>query len=155
MNPANAYFQYPDANPPGEGIEEAFLATGTEAEWDQVLAAAQARRFQAGEMVIREGESERALYILVAGSLEILAPGGRFRPQKRLQTVEPGMVIGEIAFFDGGPRSTSVRALSDGEVLCLRFDAFEMLAARDPRLGRAILLDLGRVLARRLRIQTR
>ena len=38
------------------------------------------------------------------------------------------------------------------ELYRLDFDAFESLAAQLPRLGRAILLDMGRVLALRLRI---
>ena len=33
----------------------------------------------------------------------------------------------------------------------MSWDAYEALAARDPRLGRTILLDLGRGLAARLR----
>ncbi len=41
--------------------------------------------------------------------------------------------------------------MSEGEMLRLSFDGFEALAARDPALGRDILLDLGRILAARLR----
>jgi CRP-like cAMP-binding protein len=63
----------------------------------------------------------------------------------------PGSVLGEIAFFDGKPRSASVRALTDTELLRLSADAFEVLSTRHPDVGRKILLDLGRVLALRLR----
>jgi CRP-like cAMP-binding protein len=60
-------------------------------------------------------------------------------------------LLGEIAFFDGGPRSATVRATTDGELLRLGIDDFERLSARHPELARALLLDLGRVLARRIR----
>jgi len=60
-------------------------------------------------------------------------------------------VFGEQAFFDGLPRSASVRALSDGEVRSLTREAFAVLAAREPELARALLLDLGRILSLRLR----
>ena len=60
-------------------------------------------------------------------------------------------MFGELAFLDGLPRSATVRAVEDGEALRLSFEAFETLAARHAELGRAILLDLGRIAALRLR----
>jgi CRP-like cAMP-binding protein len=68
-----------------------------------------------------------------------------------LAAIEPGTVIGEVAFFDGRPRSAGVRAVTECELFRLSFEAFEVLAAREPALGRAVLLDLGRILAARLR----
>jgi CRP/FNR family cyclic AMP-dependent transcriptional regulator len=65
--------------------------------------------------------------------------------------IHPINTVGESAFLDGRPRAVTVRALTDGEVLRLSFDAFEALAARDPGLGREILLDVGRILSARLR----
>ena len=54
----------------------------------------------------------------------------------------------------GGPRSTTLRAVSDGELRRLSLESFDVLAAREPELGRAILLDVARILARRLRATT-
>ncbi len=56
-----------------------------------------------------------------------------------------------MAFLDGRPRAATIRALTDGELLRLSFESYEVLAARYAELGRAILLDLGRILAARLR----
>jgi len=56
-----------------------------------------------------------------------------------------------MAFLDGRPRAATIRALTDGDLLRLSFESFEILSARHPELGRAILLDLGRILAARLR----
>lgn len=47
-----------------------------------------------------------------------------------------------------------IRAVTDGEMLRLGFDSFEALAAREPILARDLLLDLGRILAVRLRQTT-
>ena len=58
--------------------------------------------------------------------------------------IHPITTFGEAAFLDGRPRAVDVEAMSDGEVMRLSFDAFEALAARNPALGRDILLDLGR-----------
>jgi CRP-like cAMP-binding protein len=60
-------------------------------------------------------------------------------------------VFGEMAFFDGAPRSASVYALEQVEVLALHQDAFELLAAWRPRIALKLVMDLGRVLSLRLR----
>ena len=56
--------------------------------------------------------------------------------------------------MDAKPRSTTLIALDECEALRLTVDAFDVLAAHDPGLGRAILFDLGRILALRLRLAT-
>ena len=86
---------------------------------------------------------DRTLYIVASGRFEVLLPGGGVR----IGTIEPRSVAGEIAFIHGRPRSATLRALTDAEVFELRFEAFEILAVRHPELGRAILLDLARILA--------
>jgi CRP/FNR family transcriptional regulator, cyclic AMP receptor protein len=92
---------------------------------------------------VRAGDDDRALYLVLSGRLQALVEGAT--------AIEPGSVFGELAFLDGLPRSATVRAVEDGEALRLSFDTFETLAARHPELGRAILLDLGRIAALRLR----
>lgn len=94
-------------------------------------------------MLVRAGERDRAFYVVLRGRLEALVDPAA--------TIDEGSVFGEIAFLDGLPRSSTVRAVEDGEALRLSHDAFEILAARHPELGRAILFELGRVVAARLR----
>jgi CRP/FNR family transcriptional regulator, cyclic AMP receptor protein len=91
--------------------------------------------------VLTAGEVDRALYLLVDGRLE--APSG---------TVLPTSTFGEAAFLDGRPRAVTVTAVTDAEVLRLSHAAFLSLSARRPELGRAVLLDLGRILAARLHL---
>ena len=71
-------------------------------------------------------------------------PGG----QPAVQSIEGPSVVGELSFVDGGPRSTTLRAVSDGELRRLSLESFEVLAAREPELARAILLDVARILSR-------
>jgi CRP-like cAMP-binding protein len=143
-----AFFSYP-----AEGAEErdplVFLGDRPEDDWSRLLGHTEVRRFSAGETMISAGEVDRALYIVAEGRLEILLPG--VDGDINFGSIGPGSVVGEIAFLDAGPRSATIRAVSDGELLRLSFEAYEVLAARYPDLGRAILLDLGRILAARLR----
>ncbi len=144
-----SYFDYPTLT--GDAAHElVFLRDRSEDDWERLLAHTETVRFSAGDVLIRAGERERSLYVLASGRLELLLPGES--GDIRLGTVEPRTVVGEMSFLDGRPRSATLHALTDGELYELRFDAFETLSARYPELGRAILLDLGRILAGRLRL---
>ena len=57
----------------------------------------------------------------------------------------------EEASLDGRPLGVLVRAVTDGEVVRLGVDELDALARLRPDLARAILFDLGRILAGRLR----
>ena len=145
----SSFFAYPTAG--GDSADElVFLRDRSEEDWERLLAHTEDVRFAAGDVLIRAGERDRSLYVLASGRLELLLPGES--GDIRIGTIEPRTVVGEMAFLDGKPRSATLLALTDGELYELRFDAFETLAARYPELGRAILLDLGRILAGRLRL---
>lgn len=119
------------------------------AEWNTFVSFAEARRFAAGECIVRAGETDRAIYVIRAGH----ARGELFAGKKGATTAPmgPGTVFGELAFFDGRPRSATLWAEDAVDLLCLPFAAFERLAAWHPRIARELLLDLGRVLSLRLR----
>jgi len=145
----SSFFSYPTLA--GDAAHElVFLRDRSEDDWERLLAHTEAVRFAAGDVLIRAGDRERSLYVLASGRLELLLPGES--GEIRIGTIEPRTVVGEMSFLDGRPRSATLHALTDGELYELRFDAFETLAARYPELGRAILLDLGRILAGRLRL---
>lgn len=145
------YFDYEQRGTAAAGDparKAVFLADATRADWERLAACCSLRRFRAGETVVREGERAQSLYIVARGSLEVR------RGAKRIARVPEGSVFGEQAFFDGEPRSASVVAVADGELLELGAGALEQLAARDPQLARTVLFDLGRILSLRLRAAT-
>jgi len=118
------------------------LAGATSEEWEALLAATDTLRFRPGDVVLRAGERDRALYLLLDGRLTI-DPAGT--------PVSAPAAVGVAAFLDGLPQAETLRAGTHGELARLSWDAFEALAARDARLGRTVLLDLARGLAARLR----
>ena len=61
-------------------------------------------------------------------------------------------MLGELAFFDGRPRSATLDAVTDVEVVRLDAAAFERLHEHAPELAHAMLRDLARILALRLRM---
>lgn len=141
----SSYFDYPTEDPADSSLT--FLPERGEEDWAVVLAHTETRRFAAGDVVIRAGDDDRALYLLTAGTLAV-ASGAAFR------TIDAPSVVGEVAFLDGGRRSLTLVAQSDGELRRLSLEAFETLAGRHPELARAMLFDLGRIVSLRLRFLT-
>ncbi|MCU1400373.1 MAG: hypothetical protein JWN62_3482 [Acidimicrobiales bacterium] len=129
-----------------------FLGDASVEDWALLVDHCERRRFHRGEVVVHFGEVDRSLFIVIEGELETVAERrGRTR---RLSPAPAGSVVGELGFLDGRPRSASVVAATDGELLRLSISSFESLAAMNPRLGRSLLFDLGRILAGRLRSLT-
>lgn len=147
------FFEYPE----GETVETPerhliFLPRASEEDWERLVAHCTLRPFAAGTEVIHRGDTHQALYIVARGSLEVVYRDGA--TPRRLAEVGEGSVFGEQTFFDGAPRSADVLALSDGEVLELTLEKFEVLAGHAPLLARTILFDLARILSLRLRQTT-
>jgi CRP/FNR family transcriptional regulator, cyclic AMP receptor protein len=140
-----SYFDYPTEE--SAESELTFLPDRGEQDWQIVLSHTETRRFSRGEEVIRAGDDDRALYLLTEGSLAV-ASGAAFR------TIDAPSVVGEVAFLDGGKRSLTLVATTDGELRRLGLDNFEALAGRHPELARAMLFDLGRIVSLRLRFLT-
>jgi CRP/FNR family transcriptional regulator, cyclic AMP receptor protein len=141
----SSFFVYPTLVGDQPAPEAGLLAARTEEDWDALLAYTDTRRMRPGDWLIREGELDRALYLLSDGRLEAILPGRAGR------VIEAPAAVGEVAFLDGRPRTAGLRALTHGEAQRLSYEAFEALSAREPRLARDLLLDLGRIVATRLR----
>jgi CRP-like cAMP-binding protein len=146
----SSFFDYPTGE--GEARPDSFvlLAQFTSDEWAKLLAFTETLRFEPDDDLIRAGDSERALYLITDGTLELLLPGRDSASPFR--TIDAPSVIGEMAFFDGRPRSMTVRAQTRGEARRLSRRAFEAFAIREPALSRALLLDLARMLSLRVRL---
>jgi len=150
MGGASSFFPYPVPSGDERPDELIFMPERSPAQWDRLLAFVERRGFRAGEDVIKRGDIDRSLYIVVEGSLEARVTEGRAGKGAAVP-VPPGSVIGEIGFFDGMARSATVTAVTDGAMLRLSFEAFQALAESEPDLAQAMLFDLGRILAIRLR----
>ncbi|MBC7544132.1 MAG: cyclic nucleotide-binding domain-containing protein [Candidatus Sericytochromatia bacterium] len=104
----------------------------------------------AGETIFEEGSTDDALYISLTGRLTASArlPNGN---AVQFGEIVAGEIFGEIAFLDGMPRSATVIAHSDCELLRLPRWCFEDLQTLYPGVAGKITRDLARILAARLR----
>lgn len=120
-------------------------------DWRALLAQATVLAVPAGEVAVRHGDCERAIYLVLDGALEMSALSGRSETLGALSRVDAGAVFGEISLFDGQPRLASVWAVEPTQLLRLHLDGLMAFAAAHPQRGLELLLALGRVLALRLR----
>lgn len=127
-----------------------FLPHCSELEWEKLLNIAERRAVRASEIVVQQGEETRAFYIVASGQLEVFLhrPNGH---EHIISDIGPLSIFGEQAFFDGLPRSASVRAIKDSVVYAIHYERFEVLAGHHPTLARMVLVDLGRIVSLRLR----
>ena len=126
------------------------LPDATAADWAKVFAHAEPLRVAAGLAVLQAGEEDRGLYLITEGTLGVRLPRG----ESAFKTIEAPAVVGEMAFFDGLPRSATLVAETEVEAVRIDPAALDRLAAEEPELARALLLDLARILALRLRMAT-
>jgi CRP-like cAMP-binding protein len=125
-----------------------FMPDATASDWATVFSHAEVRQVGEGLALVQAGEQDRALYLLTEGTVGVRLP----RDEGAFKTIDAPSVLGELAFFDGRPRSATLDALTDVQVVRLDTAAFESLNEHAPELAHAMLLDLARILALRLRI---
>ena len=131
----------------------AFLGLLDEEDVAIILQYTEARRYSAGELAIRSGETDRSLYVITSGGFDVLVstPSGS-RP---IAVLHRGDIFGDLAFLDGEPRSADVRAIEDSEAFVMTPAGFDRLRLAHPRLALSFVLDLGRILSQRFREITR
>jgi len=100
------------------------------------------RVFKQGEIIFREGDPATELYVIKSGRVDI-STGNRL-----LATLEENGIFGEMALIDKTPRSATVTAATDVELVPVNEKQFLFLVSQTPFFA----LKVMRVLAGRLRI---
>ena len=93
-----------------------------------IILRGQHRSFKRGQEIMAQGDEGDALFIVLTGlaRVSMVAANGR---EIILDYAEPGAVLGEIAFLDGGERTASVHAVDPVEALSLTRGAFDEIVA--------------------------
>jgi len=105
--------------------------------------------FEPGQTVIRQGDTDAAVYVLVEGKLDVVVEDGG--ENKKVATIEPYALVGEQSFIDAGPRTATVVASTVGVAHRLTDSAFEQVRNVHPEVACAFLVDVSRALAQRIR----
>ena len=142
-------FNYEDPARQAEAGDGLILRGLSDSDWKSLMEFLDKLQFPAGAKILRMGESDRTLYFLQSGQVNVVVDSPR--SAKIIATIGAGSVFGELAFFDGGPRAASIHATADCELLALSHQAFAKLSLWHPRIARELLMELGRVISARLR----
>jgi CRP-like cAMP-binding protein len=104
---------------------------------EQILPRIHAGRLKAGEILFKAGDPGDALYIVAHGKVEVLANGqaGADASGSAIAVLGPGHAFGEMSLLSGGPRTATIRAVEDTDLLEISKDDFEQLVANDPQLA--------------------
>jgi small-conductance mechanosensitive channel/CRP-like cAMP-binding protein len=102
-----------------------------------LVPAVQSHQFGAGEVLMRQGDEGDTMYILRRGTVEILIRNAEGK-EIRVNTLTKPHFIGEMALLTGEPRTATVRALTDVEVLEMNRDGLMRLFKEHPETSTAI-----------------
>ena len=95
----------------------------------------------AGHAIVEEGQAGEAMFVILGGSARVVRNG------RRVARLIPGDFFGELSALDGGPRTASVVAETDMELLRLFRHTLVRVVKEEPQLAIGLLEGI----ARRLR----
>jgi CRP/FNR family transcriptional regulator, cyclic AMP receptor protein len=133
-----------------EKLQTIPLCTGLADTQVQVIAAiAENKTIAKGETLFSEGERGDGLYVVMVGSLEILKKdkNGQAHP---VANVGGGNVLGEMSLINNTPRSATVVATTDSQLLKIPSESFTYLLERDNVTAYRVVHNLAQVMSRRL-----
>lgn len=154
-NMAKAFFNYPtgeDSSTPGRQF---FLSNFSDEDWATAIRYFIKEHFKAGSEVIRTGEVDQTLYIVLDGTFGVYTQRGSslfHKPKLNLEVeLVAGDLFGELSFLDNEPRTATIIAQEDGTVLALSWEKYENMEAEHPYLANKLLYSISVLLSQRMR----
>ena len=92
----------------------------------------------AGQEIIREGDSGREFYVIVEGKASLTRNG------REIAVLGPGSYFGELALLDGQKRDASVTTTTPAELLVVGIREFVTLLEDVPQITRKLLAGMAR-----------
>jgi CRP-like cAMP-binding protein len=101
---------------------------------EQILPCIRDRQLKTGEILFKAGDAGDALYIVSRGKVEVLTDGSR----GAIAVLGAAHAFGEMSLLSGGPRTATIRAVEDTDLLKIGKDDFDRLVAADRQLADAV-----------------
>jgi CRP-like cAMP-binding protein len=95
------------------------------------------KKIEKDHYLFREGDPPDAMYVIKSGKFAVVKT--KQTSEIVLAEIGPGAMVGEMAFFDNKPRSASVKAMKDSEVIALPYKALHAQFANFPEWCKAIM----------------
>ena len=110
-------------------------------------------KLQQGDYLLREGDESTQMYYVHSGTLAVYKRKGN--SEQQIGTIYAGELVGEMSFLDKAPRSATVRAIGNCELVMIPNSKFEKFYAKLPKWYKVLintLLDRLRRANARIRI---
>lgn len=112
----------------------------TKKELDKIARAGDEIMMTAGKVIIDQGQTGREAFVILDGSVTIK------RNNRKIATLGPGDVVGELSLLDHGPRTATAICETDCELLVIDQRHFRGVLEQVPTLATKILASLaGRI----------
>jgi len=110
----------------------------SENEFKRVLAKAQAKKFSAEEVIVKEGERGNSIYFITSGEAKVFK---RSKEDKQIMVdiLKEGNFFGEFGYFGDSKRHASVVASSDIEVLEMSKEGLEEVIKEFPNVSDVLI----------------
>ena len=107
---------------------------------ESLLPCIHVRRLAPDEVLFRAGDEGDALYIVRHGRVDVLADAAEAgsNAQRPIATLSEGQTLGEMALLTGSPRTATIRAATEAELLRIGKDDFQQLVRNDPELAKSV-----------------
>jgi CRP/FNR family transcriptional regulator/CRP/FNR family cyclic AMP-dependent transcriptional regulator len=122
----------------------------TEEELRRVAAICREAKYAKGQIVTSQGEEGDEMFIVRDGLVEVTV-GEAGEGPRTVVNLGTGQVVGEMALVDRGPRSATVRCVTDATLNVIERDAFEKLCQSSAQIGMVVYRNLAADLSFKLR----
>ena len=125
------------------------LANFTPQELSLLSSFGDSRSYQADEVLIRQGDENDHLYLVLKGKLDVFQDIEGMN--KKVASLESGDSLGEVSVFDPGAASATVCAATETEVWLITRDSLDRLHSANPKVAYRLLSRITTCLSKRLR----
>ena len=104
-----------------------------------ILGITSSRSLAKDDNLFSQDDPSDGLYVLLSGKLQIyIFSGFTGKAPKVLAELTPGQYVGEMGLLDGQPRSASVKALENSEVMLIPSAGFAVLLASHRQIAKEV-----------------
>jgi CRP-like cAMP-binding protein len=113
-------------------IERSHLFKGLEKkDLESLYSTGRLLQYQAGEVIIREGDVGSEMFVVMTGTVRVVT--GTKQAPVELAQLKRGAFFGEVSLLTGRPRTATVLAIDDVELVAFGKQDMEPILRKDPR----------------------
>jgi len=123
----------------------------TDSELEIVMRKVFEKLYKKGATLFVEGMPGEVLYIVTEGGVEVtkkIKSGG----EAAIAQIGPGEIVGEMSLIDSGARTATGKTSMDSKLVVITKKSFTDILESDPAIAAKILMELLRIVNKRLRV---